>query len=152
MISSSQRPLHTQHTNKQKGQTSIPSAGFEPAIQTSKRLQSYVLDRTATVSGGKGLFLVFLRLISHPVTREQLMLSHYVMYPTFILVFSAIGCKTKRCDFSDCEVVATVVSRGAGSWCMSVTPKNMELWFDFFFKIPSLKTLEICFRLFDGEN
>jgi hypothetical protein len=33
--------------NKHKKRTSMPSAGFEPAIQ-SERIQTYVVDRTAT--------------------------------------------------------------------------------------------------------
>jgi hypothetical protein len=37
--------------NKFKRPTSIPSAGFEPAIPTNKRLQTYGLDRTATWIG-----------------------------------------------------------------------------------------------------
>ena len=37
--------------NKHKGQTFMPSAGFEPAITAAKRLQTYALDRTATTFG-----------------------------------------------------------------------------------------------------
>jgi hypothetical protein len=49
MISPPQRPLPTQDntTYKQKGQTSIPSAGFEPATPATKRPQTYDLDRAA---------------------------------------------------------------------------------------------------------
>jgi hypothetical protein len=37
--------------NKHKGKTFIPSAGFEPAITATKRLQTYALDGTATTVG-----------------------------------------------------------------------------------------------------
>lgn len=40
--------------NKHKRRTSIPSAGFEPAISAMKRLQTYTFDCTAT-----GIGLVF---------------------------------------------------------------------------------------------
>jgi hypothetical protein len=39
------RCLNNKH--KQKRRTSMPSAGFEPAIQVIKRLQTYALDRMA---------------------------------------------------------------------------------------------------------
>ena len=120
VISPSQRPL------KQKGRTSLPSAGFEPAIPASKRLQTYALDRTATVSGGRRLFSVYPCLFSHLAICEPLMVGYvmlcyvmlcYVMLCllTFILSFSATGCKTKRGGFSDYEMVATIVSRDARS-------------------------------------
>ena len=51
----------------------MPSAGFEPAIPASKWLQTYTLDRTATVSGGRRLFSVYLGLFFRPVTCELLM-------------------------------------------------------------------------------
>ena len=38
---------YTTH-NKQKVRTSIPSEGFEPAIPTSKRRQTYAIDPTTT--------------------------------------------------------------------------------------------------------
>ena len=38
---------------KHNRQTSMPSAGFEPAIPAIKRLQTYALDRTATEIGSK---------------------------------------------------------------------------------------------------
>jgi hypothetical protein len=41
---------YTTH-KKHKRRTSIPSARFEPAIATLKRLQAYALDRTATRTG-----------------------------------------------------------------------------------------------------
>jgi hypothetical protein len=40
-------PLPTQYTHKHKGRTTIPSAGFEPAIPATERLQACDLDRTA---------------------------------------------------------------------------------------------------------
>jgi hypothetical protein len=92
----------------------MPSAGFEPAIPASKRLQTYALDRTATVSGGGRLFSVFPGLFSHPVTCEPLMVGRYVMPSCFFIFFFALGFKTKRGHFSDYDVVATVVSRDAG--------------------------------------
>jgi len=36
---------HTTH-NKRNGRTSMPSAGFEPAIPVSKRLQTHALEPT----------------------------------------------------------------------------------------------------------
>jgi hypothetical protein len=50
VISPSQRPLPTQGntTYKHKRQTSIPSAGFEPAILATKRPQTYALDLAVT--------------------------------------------------------------------------------------------------------
>jgi hypothetical protein len=47
VISPFQRPIPTEDntaTYKQKRQTSIPSAGFEPAIPATKRPQTYALD------------------------------------------------------------------------------------------------------------
>ena len=41
---------YTTHT-KQRRQTAMPSAGFEPAIPAMDRLQTYVLDRTVTTIG-----------------------------------------------------------------------------------------------------
>jgi hypothetical protein len=54
MISPSQKPLPTQDntTYKHKRQTSMPSAGFEPAIPATKRPQIYALDRAAAGIGG----------------------------------------------------------------------------------------------------
>ena len=37
--------------NIQKGYTSIPLAGYEPAISASERRQTHFLDRAATRSG-----------------------------------------------------------------------------------------------------
>ena len=51
-ISSSQRPLPTQH-NKHKRRTPMPSAGLEPAIPSIARQQTRALDRTATGIGQK---------------------------------------------------------------------------------------------------
>jgi hypothetical protein len=49
----SQRPLPTQDNTKyrHKGQTLMPSAGFEPTITAKKRPQTYALDRAATGNG-----------------------------------------------------------------------------------------------------
>jgi hypothetical protein len=44
VIISSQRPTHNIH----KRRTSMPSAGFEPAIPAMKRLKTYPWDRMAT--------------------------------------------------------------------------------------------------------
>jgi hypothetical protein len=53
VISPSQRPLPTQDntTYKHKRQTSVPSAGLEPAIPATKRPQTYALDSAATGIG-----------------------------------------------------------------------------------------------------
>jgi hypothetical protein len=50
VISPSQRPLPTQDntTYKHNRQTSMPRAGFEPAIPATKRPQIYALDRAGT--------------------------------------------------------------------------------------------------------
>jgi hypothetical protein len=37
--------------NKHKRRVSMPSAGFEPAIPSIKRLRAYALDRKATETG-----------------------------------------------------------------------------------------------------
>ena len=92
----------------------MPSAGFEPSFPASKPLQTYALDRTTTISGGRRSFSVFPSLFSRPVTYEPLWLVVMLGLPTFILLFSAIGCKTKRGGFSNYEVVVTAVSRDAG--------------------------------------
>jgi hypothetical protein len=49
VISPSQRPLLTQDnkTYKHKRQTSMPRAGFKPAIPATKRPQTYALERAA---------------------------------------------------------------------------------------------------------
>ena len=57
-MSSSQSPLPAQH-NKHKARTSMPSTGFEPAIQADKRPQTAALDRT---DNGIGLILIRRRL------------------------------------------------------------------------------------------
>ena len=49
-ISSSHRPLPVKYSRHKRG-TSMPSAGFEPAIPAIKRLQYYALNRTASVVG-----------------------------------------------------------------------------------------------------
>jgi hypothetical protein len=41
---------YTTH-NKQNRRTSVPSVGFEKAIQTNKQLQTYAFDRTANGIG-----------------------------------------------------------------------------------------------------
>jgi len=64
----------------------MPSAGFEPTIPASKRLQTYALDRTPTVSGGRRLFSVFPGLFSNPVTCEVLKVGRYVM-PSYFYTF-----------------------------------------------------------------
>ena len=48
VIISSQKPLNTQKKKKKKkkGRTSMPSAGFEPAIPAIKLLQTYALECT----------------------------------------------------------------------------------------------------------
>jgi hypothetical protein len=49
VISPSKRPLPTQdNTYINKRQTSMPSAGLEPATPATKLLQTYALDRAAT--------------------------------------------------------------------------------------------------------
>jgi hypothetical protein len=50
VISPPQRPLPTQYsaTYKHKRQTSMPWAGFEPAIPATKRPQTYASDRMVT--------------------------------------------------------------------------------------------------------
>jgi hypothetical protein len=54
------RPILTQnathkhtHTNTQNRRTTMPSAGFEPAIPAISRLQTYALDRTVTGIGNE---------------------------------------------------------------------------------------------------
>jgi len=41
--------------NTHKRQTSIPPAGFEPAISASEQLQTHALDLTATGTGISGI-------------------------------------------------------------------------------------------------
>jgi hypothetical protein len=45
------RDLYLTTHNTHNRQTSMPPVGFEPAIPSSKRLQSYALDRAATGTG-----------------------------------------------------------------------------------------------------
>ena len=44
---------NSQHTPLNKRKTSLPPAGFEPAIPASERPQTHALDRSATVIGVK---------------------------------------------------------------------------------------------------
>jgi len=60
LLSTSDQPVveattYTTH-NKHEGRTSMPSAGFEPAIPAVKRPQTYTLCRTATGIGRLSLF------------------------------------------------------------------------------------------------
>jgi hypothetical protein len=50
------RPLYLTTHNTHKRQTSMPLAGFEPAIPASERPQNYALDRAATKHYGKSDF------------------------------------------------------------------------------------------------
>ena len=50
-IGPSQRPLPDNTHNTHKKRTSMPPAGFEPAIPASERPQTHVLDRAATGIG-----------------------------------------------------------------------------------------------------
>jgi len=54
-VDDTDRALHSQHTTtkKRNRRTSIPSAGFNPAIPAIKRLHTYALDRTANDIGSK---------------------------------------------------------------------------------------------------
>ena len=51
------RDLYLTTSNTHKKQTSIPSAGFEPAIQASERPQTHPFDRAATGIGRTALLL-----------------------------------------------------------------------------------------------
>jgi hypothetical protein len=67
-------------TYKHKRQTSMPRAGFEPAIPATKRPQTYVLNRAATGIGK--LFSVYYIL---------------VIINTFCFVFNTCFCKYSLC-------------------------------------------------------
>jgi hypothetical protein len=49
--SSRRRDLYLTKHNSHKGQTSMSTAGFEPAISVSERSQTHILDRAATGIG-----------------------------------------------------------------------------------------------------
>jgi hypothetical protein len=62
--SARRRDLCLTTRNIHKRQTSMPSAGFEPAIPASGRPQTHALDRTATGVDKKGLRQVTLKVKS----------------------------------------------------------------------------------------
>jgi hypothetical protein len=45
------------YTGQNNIQTSIPFAGFEPAIPATKRLQTYALDHVATMTGKQNFYI-----------------------------------------------------------------------------------------------
>jgi hypothetical protein len=119
VISPSHRPLPTQDntTYKHKGQTRMPSAGFEPAIPATKRRQTYALDRAANGIGvcvGREiiLFMPLVPLMSwnKPVCVSRLVLhSEHFTESQHDKHWNKNGNIQARCIFQTCSLQVTVV-------------------------------------------
>ena len=89
LIISSQKSPPSRHTKEHKRQTSLLSAGFEPAIPTMERLQTYALDRTATWSVRKSSKELYHKAVLFCP------LSHVVLYISYIRLFNIILMSTR---------------------------------------------------------
>ena len=68
VISSSQKPLPTQHATNTRNEHPIPSAGFKPAIHAIERPQNYASERRAT---GIGSVVQLARIIAFILAVED---------------------------------------------------------------------------------
>ena len=66
--SARRRDLYLTTHNTYDRKTSMPPAGFEPAISAGVRQQTYALDRAAT---GTGIWLLFCFLFTRPCLKDS---------------------------------------------------------------------------------